>query len=779
MKMLRTLNNFISKHPKIVISGILLITIFFAFQLRNIKTDEDMSRMFPPDHPISVYSAKVSELFGEKSKTIIIGIYNEKGIFNSGTLEKIQRITEKLKRLDNIIEQEVVGITSVDNVIGVPEGIKIEPLVIKSTAITDLDAAKARAEAFGNDLIMGNMISRDGTSSIIRASFEDNTTPQFIYSEVKKIILAEENPEKMILAGIPISEYFMTLYMERDMMTLFPVVFLVILFILVLCFRSVRGVMIPLTTVVFCVIWTMGSMALFNVPVSMMAMMIPIIILPVGSAESIHLLRRYHLEARNTTDKNVAISTTMKDLQRPVLFASFTTQAGFASLVTSSLPWIKYFGLFAAVGSFSSLVITIFFTPACLYLLKLPKFKKTGPQRLGILEKSMEKLGKFAFAHHISITIVSIAIIAVSIVGVFKVTINHNPIEYISKNSEISQAVRFINTNFNGAFLLNVVVEAKEEGGIKDPELLNTILKFQEFAQNTRVNNKIVVGGALSIADYIKLIHMAVNENNPQFFKIPTEKNIISDYILLYSISGNPDSLYKLMDSRSKTANVQLILKTQDSTTLRELFRQLNIFISRNFDKDKVTFNFAGEAFKTAATMELLVSSQLSGLIGAVLVILVFCILEFRSFTGGLIAIIGVTITILINYGILGLFHIPLTMAIVVMSAMVLGIDVDFSTYFIEEYANSYHTLGKNNTESIPPLEQVTIKTMIVTGLPILITSFTLFMGFAVLILSTFPPIAVLGMLVAFTMFSGFWGSTLMLSSLLNIIKPRFIRRLP
>ncbi len=776
MKILRTLNNFISKHPIIVISGVLLITIFFAFQLRNIKTDEDMGRMFPSDHPVSIYTAKVNELFGEKSKTIIIGIYNEKGIFNSKTLEKIQRITEKLKRMDKIIEQEVIGITSVDNIIGVPEGIKIEPLV-KSTAITGPDAAKARTEAFANELLVGNLISRDGTASIIKASFEEDATPEFIYSQVKKIILAEENPEKMILAGPPIADYFMTLYMERDMTTLFPVVFLVILFILVLGFRSVRGVILPLLTVIFCVIWTMGAMALFNVPVSMMAMMIPIIILPIGSAESIHLLRRYYLEAQNTTDKHAAISTTMTDLQRPILFASLTTQAGFASLVTSSLPWIKYFGLFTAVGSFSSLVITLCFTPACLYLLKLPKIKKAGHQRLGILEKRMEKLGKFAFAKRIPITIATIAIIAVSIVGVLKITIGHNPIDYLSKNSEISQAVRFINTNFNGGFLLNAVVEAEDEDGIKDPDLLNTILKFQEFARNTRVNNKIVVGGALSIADYIKRINVAVNENDPQFFKIPAEKNIISDYILLYSISGNPDSLYKLIDSRSKMANIQLILKTEDSATLKKLIRQLKTFISQHFDRNNVKVNFAGSAFKTAATMELLISSQLNGLIGAILVILVFCILEFRSFTGGLIAIIGVTITILINYGILGMFHIPLTMAMVVMSAMVLGIDVDFSTYFIEEYQHSYQTQVKNNTKSIPPLEQITIKTMIVTGLPILITSCTLFLGFGVLILSTFPPIAILGILVAFTMFSGFWGSTLMLPSLLNIIKPKFLRR--
>ena len=465
----------------------------------------------------------MNELFGEKSKTIIIGIYNEKGIFNRETLEKIQRITEKLKGLDKIIEREVISITSVDNIIGVPDGIKIEPLV-KSTALTGTDVAKAKAEALANELIVGNLLSRDGTASIIKASFEDDATPQFIYNQVKEIIQGEENPEKMILAGSPIADYFMTLYMKKDMMLLFPVVFLVILSILVICFRSARGVMIPLITVIFCVIWAMGSMAMFNVPVSMMAMMIPIIILPIGSAESIHLLRRYYLEAQKTMDKHVAISKTMQDLQRPVLFASLTTQAGFASLVTSSLPWIKYFGLFTAVGSFSSLVLTLCFTPSCLYLLKLPKFKKAGPQRLGILEKGMEKLGKFAFAHHISITIVTIAIIAVSIIGLFKITIGHNPIDYLSKKSEISRAVRFINNNFNGGFLLNVVVEAANEDGIKDPDLLNTILKFQEFSQNIRIDKKIVVGGRYPSPIILNASTWRSMKTIPNFSKFPLKK---------------------------------------------------------------------------------------------------------------------------------------------------------------------------------------------------------------------------------------------------------------
>ncbi|MGE5342291.1 MAG: efflux RND transporter permease subunit [Candidatus Omnitrophota bacterium] len=774
MKIMSRVLSIFSKYPKIIIGAILLITIFFAFQLRNIKTDEDMGNMFPPDHPISIYTSKVNELFGEKSKTVIVGIYNKKGIFNPGTLKKIERITEKIKGLDKVIEQEVISLTSVDNIIGVPDGLKIEPL-IKST-LNDHDIENVKDKALKNELIVGNLLSRDGTASIIKASFDDDTAPQYIYSQIKKIISAEENPEKMILAGPPIADYFMTLYMKKDMMTLFPIVFLVILLILVLCFKSARGIIIPLLTVLFCVIWAMGAMAFFKIPVSMMAMMIPIIILPIGSAESIHLLRRYYLEAQQTDDKHTAISTTMRELQRPILFASLTTQAGFASLATSSLPWVKYFGLFAAAGSLSSLILTLFFTPACLYLLNLPKSKKAGPKQLGMLEKGMEKFGNFAFTHHIPITVITVIVIAISIIGTFKVTIGHNPINYISKDSEINRAVQFINKNFNGGFLLNLVIEATDENGIKDPKLLNTMLKSQKFATNTRVDNNVVVGGTLSIADYIKRINAAVNENNPQYFKIPAQKNIISDYILLYSLSGNPDSLYKLIDSRAKTANIQLILKTEDSAVLKKLIRKLNVFISKNFDKKKVSVNFAGPAFKTAAAMELIISGQLSGLVVAVLVILGFCIMEFRSFIGGLIAIIGVTITILINYGILGLFHIPLTMPIVVMSALVLGIDVDFSTYFIEEYMNSYHASIKNNPGSAP-LKQITVKTMIVTGVPILITSITLFLGFGVLLLSAFPPIAILGILVAFTMFSGFLGSTLMLSSLLNIIKPKFIRR--
>jgi len=180
------------------------------------------------------------------------------------------------------------------------------------------------------------------------------------------------------VAGMPVVIGVVGSMMAQDTKTLIPIAVLVIFFILGISFRSFRGVIIPALTVVLSVIWTMGIMALLGIPIKMGTTMLPIILLGIGTAYGIHLLNRYMEDAAPHTDRQELVQNSVNHVGVAVVMAALTTMAGFSSLATSGLSMIQEFGVFAAVGVFIALILSLTLTPSLLVLWRLPRQKKVA-----------------------------------------------------------------------------------------------------------------------------------------------------------------------------------------------------------------------------------------------------------------------------------------------------------------------------------------------------------------------------------------------------------------
>src|SRR3989304_548635 len=103
-------------HLKRVIFFMLFITFLFGTQLPKIKTDTDPKHMLPATSPVRQYNDQVEEWFGLHADVMVLGIRNDKGIFNPGTLKKIEQVTAEIVKSLAVIARDGIPFSTVDDV---------------------------------------------------------------------------------------------------------------------------------------------------------------------------------------------------------------------------------------------------------------------------------------------------------------------------------------------------------------------------------------------------------------------------------------------------------------------------------------------------------------------------------------------------------------------------------------------------------------------------------------------------------------------------------------
>ena len=259
--------------------------------------------------------------------------------------------------------------------------------------------------------------------------------------------------------------------------------------------------------------------------------------------------------------------------------------------------------------------------------------------------------------------------------------------------------------------------------------------------------NNAVIGGSFSVVDFIKRMNKVLNEDKEEFYSIPNERNLISQYFLLYEMSGGSDKLWDVVSDDFKTANLQFQLKSDGSKGLNATIASLEKY-KPELKQLGIDLNFAGSGYKVLVFNELILEGQIKSLAYSFLIVILLLSLMFRSIKIGLIATIPIFITTIISFGILGWFNIPLQTTTALISSIAIGIGIDYAVHFIDRYklnANKYKEKSKTVTE-----------TMFHSGRAISFNAVVVILGFLVLTLSAFKPNISLGAIVSLNMLTSF-----------------------
>jgi uncharacterized protein len=739
----------IAKHPIPVFALVALISVLAFMQMKeNTRMETDLDEYMPKDHPAFIYSDEAEEWFDIKDG-IIIAVENVEGIYNPGTLGKVKDLTKKLQAMDAIERGDVTSLSNADNITGSEDGLDVRAFFRKVPQEVDkLEDLEARVNA--NAMIQDRLVSSDGKVTLIVARINDGAFSQEFYKEIVDLSSGYEGPEKIHVAGRPIVEGTMALLGPKDMKKMVPIVLLLIVIVLMFVLRSLKGTLLTLMVVALSTLWTFGLMAAFGIPIYAVTTMIPVMLIAIGVADGIHIYNHLKLARVQHPEfsKQEAVVDLIHNMWKPVTMTSVTTGIGFISLLTSQVYPIKYFGLFTAFGVMVAMILSLVLIPTGTLAFGMPAALRARGK--SSFAGASSKFAEAVLKHRRAIFISTLILIALLGSGITKVWINSSFLEKFEKDSDIVLTDAFINEHFGGTSTLNVILESEIDDAFKDPALLALVDEMQ-----VRSEELAEVGNSFGLTDYLKQINKVMNADDPAYDAIPESQDLVAQYLLLYEMSGDPETLWETVDYGFKRSNVMLQLKGDDSKTINKAIDIVESYRSQ-FKNLGVDVNYAGSGYKSLIFTDLILKGQISSLILSLVIVIVLLSLMFKRLIAGFIGAIPIVITAIVNFGVMGLLGIPLSTTTALISSIAIGVGIDYAVHFIDRY--------RINAALTGDLHATVKETMHHSGSAILFNAMVVMAGFLVLLFSAFPPNRALGALVSFNMFTSLVGTvTIML----------------
>ncbi|RLD31721.1 MAG: hypothetical protein DRI83_11945, partial [Bacteroidetes bacterium] len=353
----------ILRYRWLIITLVILFTAFTAYQITKMQINSDVISSLPDDDPDAALLKEIATEFGSNKMGMVI--LESDDIFQTEILQHVQQITDTIKDIDGVI-----SVSSLTNIIDINElgiGTLVDPYDLPDET-EELEALRERVNA--KDMYRGNIVSEDGTATLIVFSLAEDADVEMVAKAVIRKTEEMNLPETLYYAGSPMMVTAIADLISNDLIRLLPIAFLLIALILALFFKTVRGVALPLLTVVIAIVWTLGIMALIGYKMSMISNNIPIILLAVGSAYTIHVLNR--VNQMKDADRRKALLKAMIYIFIPVILAAITTAIGFMSFIFGAyLEMIRDFGIFTALGTFFAAALSLFFIPALIAALSI------------------------------------------------------------------------------------------------------------------------------------------------------------------------------------------------------------------------------------------------------------------------------------------------------------------------------------------------------------------------------------------------------------------------
>ncbi len=723
-----------------------MLCVPFLMILKDVKIDNTADGMIVPGDPDKVYNEKVKEIFG--GDTLIIIVVQSDNIFQEDVLQAVEDLTYAAENLDGV--SRVVSLSTVFKIKWDKEGGYLDTDQVMASVPYDQEEIDAiRKYTQQDEMIINEVISKDGKSTAINIFIEkqpDNPgLGEYLTTEVDKNIAKIESALgdkiEMYAIGSPYLELETSRSVQKDQNTLIPLCVGTILLVLFLFFRSVLACLIPVITGAMSVILTIGLMVLLDFAINPISGIIPMLLLVIGSTEDIHLLSEYMKGLATEKDKNKAVHRMMTRSLIAICLTSLTTFIGFATIISNDLPVLREFGIATSFGIAINFIITIFVVPSILKLYKKPKLvianedPNAPPSAWTKFEHSV---ADFTINNRKPILVFCYALLFFCIVGCFKVEINSDFLAYFKKSSDVRIKFNDIHKRLSGAYSFFVMVEAPEEGGLKNPRLLADIAKLEDFLEERF--DKVVGFGKL-----IRRINREMNDGAADAYEVPDSAELVTQYSLLI----DQDTLARFVDYEFQHTNIIVRAEDGSSKYLSKVMKEMNEFIDTELSRE-LKIKPAGELLLIGKAADSMARGIISNLVLMLATIFIVISLLFFSMRAGMLALIPNMIPIIVMFGAMGWFGFYLSIGTFSVAVIALGIAVDDTIHFMTRYNQEMKHI-QNHRDAMKA-------SLIHEFAPVLSTSFALTIGFAVLTLSNFGIIYQFGFLSAIAMIFAFIG---------------------
>ncbi len=756
--------NFLFKKSYAFIVILLVLTALAGSLLKQLPVETSVESLIMEDDPDLLFYEKYKKQFGE-DEFIIIGFAHEK-IFSPEFLAEIDAVTKEIEKIDEV--KEVISITTVETIQGSEFDFLVESLcqTLPETA-DEADIIKQRA--LSTESIKGNLISGDATAGLFlirtKPHENDETYDARLIENLSRVFRSEHRADAFLTfdnvhtAGWVVTDVNMSSYINRDNMVFMPILYIVIILFLFLILRNLAGVGIGILTISLCLLWTMAWLYLIGGAISPMTAILTPLILALSVSDTIHLLLHFFKQERTHENLPTIIKVSVKHLWRPCFLTSLTTAIGFLSLLVSDIPPIRHFGFAAALGMMSEFFITMTVIPLALYLMRRTSVIIKPYNPLKLTDGSvLSRLCRFVEKRSSLIVSISVILICISVMGVSKIKVETNLVEYFKKDSTVYKDFSFIDTHLNGVNTIEVSLKSKQGNSVfLEPEFLGMVESIETYLKSLPP-----VETVTSVNSFIKQMNQSFHNEDRRYFLVPDSKAVIAQYLLIYG----GDELYNFTDNNYNWTRISARVSEHSSIELKKNINKIEDFIESMPETESLEIRVTGKTYLVNKLIKSIVESQVNSLALAFSIIFVILFIVFKSVKLGALSFIPNFLPILFNLGVMGLLDIPLNTATAIISAVAIGIAVDDTIHYIDTF-NSRHQDNGN-------IQTAATDAIMIKGEPITMTSLILCIGFGVLMFSSFVPTIQFGFLSAVIMISAVVCDLVILPSVLILLKNKF-----
>lgn len=745
-----------------IIITVIIVTLIFAYFAKNVRISSNLIDLAPEDNEELISLRKTLKRFG--SSTFVMISVQSDDAYSLSTLTKIKKISEEIQKLPEVDDvMDPLNATVFKYLFGM--------VVIKeSFPGKEIPKSREKIEQYKQEMLSeptlkNVVVSENGESLAIYIRLKDDYNIERIKGKLFRIVEPYRGPEEFFIHGRPIVESWVQEYVSRDAIRLaIPIVLLVIV-VLFINFRAVRGMALPLTIMIGSIIWTLGLMGIFGKQITIVGVMLPTLILVISSSYSIHFLNQYYKDINSKGNRSIRIEGSINAIGKTIILAALTTIAGFAALTINKIKPMLELGIFVLIGVFFSMCLSLTFLPSILCVLKKPKKQfhvwKSG-SRINAMFKSLGSL----IAHRWRIILILALCVGVwSIVGIKNIVVDTSWKRFFKKNSAILANERYIRSNFGGVSTININFETGEEKELDFKSLV--ALRYMDQVEQW-IRDRNLFGATTSLVGYIKRANQLLNKNDPEFYRLPDTDADLLKIILMFKMTELTKNLSNVITEDFKHASIvvrETKVNTKDPTIpeIKEFIREFDEYVQRNMF-DGISVSMSGVDLIYVSLVDYTIRSQFLSI--GISIIIVFFIISFtfRSFTHGLFGLIPIIFGLILNFGAMSYFKIPLDFITAMIASIAVGLGVDNAIHYMIRFTRTSHKL---------PLTERIESALVNSGIPIFFTSFTLIAGFCVLLFSSFKPILYFGLLISVTMIGCLVGVIFVLPAMIYWIKPK------
>lgn len=816
------LPDFLRAHRIPVWIGIVSIVVFLAAGLPP-RLDMTMESWFESDDPVVkafmnyreafgsddtvyiVYKAKDGDIFSEKSLATLAAVHEE---LNAATIDATEDDTSMLshileiKSLINVSYMEVDGDSLVSRDFVGEELPKTEatrelrrkealnhkdyPLFYLSENSqyggiyirTDLGSiAEDEGELFEESGFTDSEDEDFGGSPTEEDSAENRKTEMGeyakFYDEINAILEKTEYTDVLDFypVGNPVIMKFFYYVLTTEISYILAATLVLILITLFYLFRSFSAVFWPVLVVILSLVCTLGLVSWLGLTMNMMVQLLVMIVLVIGVADSIHIMSGYVYFRKKQYDHRSALRAVLKKSGFACMLTSLTTSAGLLAMSFVPIPPIVVFGYSAAMGVTIAFLFSVILLPLLLDIwhpISKEQAKRIAAdqEKTPFVQKLLSKIEGASFQFHKTILFVFFIIGVVAIYGLTRVKVNSNMVELIEESHPIHIAHILVDEVMGGTQNLEIYLNLGQEDALKDPSVLNAMEALQNYL--LQEHPKYVVR-AESLVNVVKNTYQVLNEDREEMYVIPQQRDTLSQTLFLFDNANREDRQLLVTDDYS-TAHIAIRLKNYGSMEYLEFFDDVQKKTNEIFDPLKQSY--PQMEMKVTGSMALMMKlidymswSQIQSFGLALIVITLMLLFVFGSPKVGLIGMIPNLFPVMITFGSMGFFNIPLDADTLIIAPIVIGIAVDDTIHFLTHFRTGMLETGKVYDSITKSVREV--------GQAISFTTIILVLGFSTQLVSVHKGIAHFGFLTAIAFSSAWLADLFLLPALCRFMKDK------